>query len=96
MHNTQVQLAQSATPRVVVTGEEQSNCWVPRVDSIGPLGAMQVLDTPYTIGILPPDLIENSAAVNFKDVPKYLPLATDRCYWSTTGPATSRARIQEA
>ena len=36
--------------------------------------ACPVLDIPYSIGILPHDLIENSQAVNFKDVSKYLPL----------------------
>jgi len=68
--------AQSATPRVVVTGirENESNYRVPGVDSVGPLGTTPVLDTPYSIGILPQDLIENSQAINFKDVSKYLPL----------------------
>jgi len=62
--------------RVVVSGtrEREQNYRVPTVDSIGPLGTTPVLDTPYSIGILPRDLIENSQATNFRDVSKYLPL----------------------
>ncbi len=67
---------QTPTERVVVTGsrEGEQSYRVPTVDSIGPLGITPVLDTPYSIAILPHDLIENSQAVNFKDVSKYLPL----------------------
>lgn len=68
--------AQSPAERVVVSGtrEAESNYRVPTLDSIGPLGSTPVLDTPYSIGILPQSLIENSQAVNFRDVSKYLPL----------------------
>src|ERR1700749_4252290 len=68
--------SQNPTERVVVRGtrEGEQNYRVPTVDSIGPLGITPVLDTPYSIGILPHDLIENSQATNFKDVSKYLPL----------------------
>jgi iron complex outermembrane receptor protein len=72
------ELAQAQTPseKVVVSGtrEGESSYRVPALDSIGPLGSTPVLDTPYSIGILPRDLIENSQAVNFRDVSKYLPL----------------------
>ena len=68
--------AQSPTEKVVISGsrEAEQNYRVPAVDSIGPLGSTPILDTPYSIGILPHDLIENSQAVNFRDVSKYLPL----------------------
>jgi|HubBroStandDraft_5_1064220.scaffolds.fasta_scaffold09502_4 iron complex outermembrane receptor protein len=68
--------SQNPSEKVVVTGtrENEQNYRVPTVDSIGPLGSTPVLDVPYSIGILPHDLIENSQAVNFKDVSKYLPL----------------------
>ena len=60
---------------VVVTGtREDADYRVPTLDSIGPLGTTPLLDTPYSIAVLPEDLIENSQAVNFKDVSKYLPL----------------------
>jgi iron complex outermembrane recepter protein len=72
------ELAQAQTPseKVVVSGtrEGESSYRVPALDSVGPLGSTPVLDTPYSIGILPRDLIENSQAVNFRDVSKYLPL----------------------
>ncbi len=60
---------------VVVTGTREDDDYrVPTLDSIGPLGTTPLLDTPYSIAVLPEDLIENSQAVNFKDVSKYLPL----------------------
>jgi iron complex outermembrane receptor protein len=68
--------APSPTEKVVVSGtrEGEPDYRVPHLDSIGPLGRTPVLDTPFSIGILPRDLIENSQAVNFRDVSKYLPL----------------------
>ena len=53
--------AQTTLPRVVVTGTRtEDNYRVETVDSLGPLGTTKILDTPYSIGILPLDLIENS------------------------------------
>ena len=68
--------AETPTEKVVVSGtrEGESGYRVPTLDSIGPLGSTPVLDAPYSIGILPRDLIESSQAVNFRDVSKYLPL----------------------
>jgi iron complex outermembrane recepter protein len=68
--------AQTTLPRILVTGKHEADesYRVDAVDSLGPLGSTKILDTPYTIGILPHDLIENSQATNFKDVSKYLPL----------------------
>lgn len=67
--------APNPTASVLITGTPQeANPRVPALDSIGPLGTTPILDTPYSIGVLPEDLIENSQAVNFKDVSKYLPL----------------------
>ena len=73
---TPAQSTQTTLPRVVVTGRHvaEDGYRVDAVDSLGPLGTAKILDTPYTIGILPHDLIENSQATNFKDVSKYLPL----------------------
>jgi iron complex outermembrane recepter protein len=70
------QTGQSSLSRVVVTGNRtpEINYRVDVVDSLGPLGTTPILDTPYSIVILPLDLIENSQATNFKDVSKYLPL----------------------
>src|SRR5260221_9234956 len=70
------QSAQTTLPRILVTGKHAAEeaYRVDAVDSLGPLGATKILDAPYSIGILPHDLIENSQATNFKDVSKYLPL----------------------
>jgi iron complex outermembrane receptor protein len=59
---------------VVGNKESEDNYRVESVDSLGPLGSLKLLDTPYSIGILSEDLIKNSQAANFKDVSKYLPL----------------------
>src|SRR5579863_2398429 len=70
-------------------GEEDYR--VPEVDSLGPLGTTPVLDIPYSIGILPQELIENSQAINFKDVSKYLPLVA---YQEQQGPDILRPQTR--
>jgi iron complex outermembrane recepter protein len=84
---------QSVSSRVVVTGTRaaEDHYRVPAVDSIGPLGATPILDQPYSIGILPQDLIENSQAVNFKEVSKYLPLVA---YQEQQGPDVLRPQTR--
>ncbi len=62
---------------MVVTGMNGTFAEDYRVDtlnSLGPLGTTKLLDVPYSIGVLPLEIIENSQAKNFKEVSKYLPL----------------------
>ena len=68
--------AQSTAPGVVIQGTRvtEDNYRVEAANSIGPLGNEALQDIPYSIGILPHDLIQNSQATNFKEVSKYLPL----------------------
>jgi iron complex outermembrane receptor protein len=61
------------------------------VDSRGPLGATKILDIPYTIAVLPHEVIENSQATNFKDVSKYLPLVA---YQEQQGPEILRPQTR--
>ncbi|HYL72173.1 MAG TPA: TonB-dependent receptor plug domain-containing protein, partial [Candidatus Dormibacteraeota bacterium] len=71
-------------PRVVITGTRDSEDYrVPALDAIGPTGSTPILDTPYSIAVLPNEMIENSQAINFKDVSKYLPLVA---YQEQQGP----------
>ena len=42
--------------------------------SLGPLGSSTILDTPYTVTVLPSELIINGQVKNFKEASKYLPL----------------------
>jgi iron complex outermembrane receptor protein len=73
---TQPSTTQPALPQFTVVGNKpaEENYRVESVDSLGPLGSMKLLDTPYSIGILSSELLQNSQATNFKDVSKYLPL----------------------
>jgi len=73
---TQPSTTQPALPQFTVVGNRpaEENYRVESVDSLGPLGSMKLLDTPYSIGILSSELLKNSQATNFKDVSKYLPL----------------------
>ncbi|HEX5049366.1 MAG TPA: hypothetical protein VFX89_19805, partial [Gammaproteobacteria bacterium] len=64
----------TTTPGVTVTGQRPEDYRVQALDSLGPLGSTPLLDTPYTVSILPAEIIENSQAISFKDVSKYLPL----------------------
>lgn len=87
------QSSQNSLPRLIVNGTRATddNYRVEAVDSLGPLGSTKILDTPYTIGILPLDLIENSQATNFKDVSKYLPLVA---YQEQQGPEILRPQTR--
>lgn len=75
----------ASLPHVVITGHRDAEeaYRASTVNSLGPLGSTPILNTPYSIGILTEDLIENSQAVNFKDVSKYLPLVS---YQEQQGP----------
>jgi iron complex outermembrane receptor protein len=84
---------QSPLPRVTVLGTRapEDHYRIETVDSLGPLGTTPIQNIPYTIGILPLDLIQNSQAVNFKDVSKYLPLVA---YQEQQGPDILRPQTR--
>jgi iron complex outermembrane recepter protein len=42
--------------------------------SLGPLGSSSIFDTPYTVTVLPNELMVNGQVKNFKEASKYLPL----------------------
>ena len=67
--------AQSPLPSVLVIGTRDAPDYrVEVLDSLGPLGNTLLLDIPYSVSVLPDEVIRNSQATNFKDVSKYLPL----------------------
>ncbi len=84
---------QAPLPHVTVLGTRapEDHYRVETVDSIGPLGTTPIQNIPYSIGVLPLDLIENSQAVNFKDVSKYLPLVA---YQEQQGPDILRPQTR--
>lgn len=84
--------AASTIPRVVVTGQRpQGDYRVDSVDSLGPLGTTALLDAPYAVSILPAEIIENSQAISFKDISKYLPLVA---YQEQQGPDVLRPQTR--
>ncbi len=90
------QAAAPTTPsisQVIVTGQRvpERNYQVAAVSSIGPLGNTANLDQPFSIGILPQDVIENSQAVDFRDVSRYLPLVA---YQEQQGPDILRPQTR--
>jgi iron complex outermembrane receptor protein len=78
---------------VLVTGKRlpSENYRVESLDSLGPMGTASLLDTPYSVAVLPRDLIANSQATNFKDVSKYLPLVA---YQEQQGPDILRPQTR--
>lgn len=85
---------QPALPHVLVTAErtpDQGDYRTSTVDSLGPLGTTPILDTPYSVSVLPQQVIENSQATNFKDVSKYLPLVA---YQEQQGPDILRPQTR--
>ncbi len=78
--------AQTAKPiqGVLISGvREREEYRTPSLASIGPLGTTPLVDVPYTVSVLPGDLIENMQAVDFKEASKYLPLVS---YQEQQGP----------
>ena len=81
-----------ATPHVTVVGIKESDDYrVKTTDSLGPLGSQELLNVPYSVGVLTEDLIQNSMATNFKDVSKYLPLVA---YQEQQGPDILRPQTR--
>ena len=80
----------TTTPGVVVTGQRE-DYRVGSLDSLGPLGTTPLLDTPYSVSVLPAEIIQNSQAINFKDVSKYLPLVA---YQEQQGPDVLRPQTR--
>lgn len=69
---------------VLVRGiREQGEYRPPALASLGPLGNTPIVDVPYSVSILPGNLIENMQAVDFKEASKYLPLVS---YQEQQGP----------
>jgi iron complex outermembrane recepter protein len=80
------------TPIVITATREQAQDYrVEHVDSLGPLGTVPLLDAPYSVGVLPLQLIEDSQAVNFKELSKYLPLVA---YQEQQGPDILRPQTR--
>ena len=65
-----------ATESVTVTGTDGADqrYRVEAVTSLGPSGPLPILDTPYTVNILPSELMDNAQVKSFKEASKYLPL----------------------
>jgi len=63
-----------ATDFVSVEGVARAGYRADNVTSLGLLGAEPLLDTPYTVNVLPSELMVNGQVKNFKDASKYLPL----------------------
>ena len=63
-----------ATDFVFVEGVARAGYRTESVTSLGPLGAAPLLDTPYTVNVLPSELMVNGQVKNFKEASKYLPL----------------------
>jgi iron complex outermembrane receptor protein len=84
--------SRTSLPSLTVVGSrEDDNYRVDALDSVGPLGSIKLLDIPYSVSVLPFDLIENSQAINFKDVSKYLPLVA---YQEQQGPDILRPQTR--
>jgi len=63
-----------ATDFVSVEGVARAGYRAESITELGPLGAAPLLDTPYTVNVLPNELMVNGQVRNFKEASKYLPL----------------------
>jgi iron complex outermembrane receptor protein len=86
------QTQQTTLPRVTVVGVKENDDYrVKTTESLGPLGSQALLNVPYSVGVLDQNMINNSMAVNFKDVSKYLPLVA---YQEQQGPDILRPQTR--
>lgn len=84
---------QNGPERVIITASPEKESYrAATLDSVGPLGTTPLLDTPYTVGVLTSDVIQNSQATDFKDVSKYLPLVQ---YQEQQGPEILRPQTRD-
>jgi iron complex outermembrane recepter protein len=90
VHAAETPQPATTTPGVVVTGQRE-DYRVGSFDSLGPLGTTALLDTPYSVSVLPAEIIQNSQAISFKDVSKYLPLVA---YQEQQGPDVLRPQTR--
>jgi iron complex outermembrane recepter protein len=64
-----------ATDFVAVEGRASASGYrADGVTTLGPLGSARLIDTPYTMSVLPNELMVNGQVKNFKEASKYLPL----------------------
>jgi len=54
---------------------DQTSDYVPPPIDVGPLGTKNLIDTPYSVTVIPNDLIVNQQARSFADLIKYVPTA---------------------
>jgi iron complex outermembrane receptor protein len=59
---------------VTGVGDVEQGYRVATVSSLGSSGPELLLDTPYTVSVLPSELINNAQVKNFKEATKFLPL----------------------
>lgn len=60
--------------KVPAQGSAENGYRVDSLGTLGPLGTMKLLDLPYSMQILPEDLLDNVQAKSVKEALKYLPL----------------------
>jgi iron complex outermembrane receptor protein len=85
--------AEPPLEQVVIADEraKRAELRVPSLNTVGPLGPEPILDQPYSISVLPREIIQNAQATNFKDVSKYLPLVA---YQEQQGPEILRPQTR--
>lgn len=64
--------AQELSP-VVVKGAIEDTGFRSEKATVGPLGERPILDTPYSVSVIPAELIQNQQATSLTDLLKYLP-----------------------
>lgn len=74
--DTDTPTADDLSEVVIQTSRDKGDYRVETLDSVGPLGTTPLTDVPFSVSVLPSDLIENTQAVNFKEVSKYMPLVS--------------------
>ncbi len=77
------QTAKTTQSVLVEAAREKDDYRPPSLAPLGPLGTTPLVDVPYSVSVLPANLIENMQAVDYKEASKYLPLVS---YQEQQGP----------
>ncbi|MBV9507705.1 MAG: TonB-dependent receptor [Acidobacteriia bacterium] len=76
VRNFSLRLEPKSEAITVTAGTVENAYRVERVSPGGPLGDVPVVDLPYTVNVIPRQLIDDTQSRNFKEAAKYMPLVS--------------------
>jgi iron complex outermembrane recepter protein len=76
VRNFSLRLETRSETIMVTAGTVENAYRVDNVSAAGPLGPTRIVDLPYTVNVIPRQLIDDTQSRNFKEAAKYMPLVS--------------------